>query len=404
MTTDLRIAFLPLTDAAVLVAARERGFAEEEGIALDLVRTTSWATLRDRLVYGQVQAAHMLAPLAVAVTLGLSQQPAPLAAPYKLNVNGNMLVMACDFARALDPHIASRLADPLGAAHDFAAAIGLWRRKPVIGVVHRFSSHAIMLRYWLASAGVDPDRDVVLRVLPPSLTVEAMRAGEIDGFIAGEPWGSAAVEAGLAETVAIGERIWQRGVEKILALREAWMEENPDTVDRLLRALARAATWCDDPAHHADLADLLARPDYVHQPADLILRALSGGIVARAGEAPIVHPDFMLFAREATSFPWRSQALWIYSQLARWNMVDHDPAIAAKAAAVFRPDIFRRALADSDVAMPGASMKVEGALGSPLAVGSRRGGLTLGPDRFFDRRTFDPERIDDYLASFPPLR
>ena len=94
MTTDLRIAFLPLTDAAVLVAARERGFAEEEGIALDLVRTTSWATLRDRLVYGQVQAAHMLAPLAVAVTLGLSQQPAPLAAPYKLNVNGNMLVMA----------------------------------------------------------------------------------------------------------------------------------------------------------------------------------------------------------------------------------------------------------------------------------------------------------------------
>ena len=103
MTTSLRIAFLPLTDAAVLVAARERGFAEAEGIALDLVRTTSWATLRDRLVYGQVQAAHMLAPLAVAVTLGLSQQPAALAAPYKLNVNGNMLVMTCDFAAALEP-------------------------------------------------------------------------------------------------------------------------------------------------------------------------------------------------------------------------------------------------------------------------------------------------------------
>ncbi|MES2158217.1 MAG: CmpA/NrtA family ABC transporter substrate-binding protein [Pseudomonadota bacterium] len=404
MTTSLRIAFLPLTDAAVLVAARERGFAEEEGIALDLVRTTSWATLRDRLVYGQVQAAHMLAPLAVAVTLGLSQQPAPLAAPYKLNVNGNMLVMACEFARALDPNLVSRLADPLGTAHDFAAAIGLWRRKPVIGVVHRFSSHAVMLRYWLASAGIDPDRDVVLRVLPPSLTVEAMRGGEIDGFIAGEPWGSAAVEAGLAETVAIGERIWQRGVEKILAFREAWMEENPDTVDRLLRALARAATWCDDPAHHGDLADLLARPDYVDQPADIILRALSGGIVARAGEAPIPNPDFLLFAREATPFPWRSQALWIYSQLVRWNMVDHDPATAAKAAAVFRPDIFRRALVNSDMAMPGASMKVEGALGSPLAVGSRRGELTLGPDRFFDGRMFDPERIEEFLASFPPLR
>ena len=404
MTTGLRIVFLPLTDAAVLVAARERGFAEEEGIALDLVRTTSWATLRDRLVFGQVQAAHMLAPLAVAVTLGLSQQPAALAAPYKLNVNGNMLVMACDFAKALEQAIASRLADPLGTAHDFAAAIGLWRRKPVIGVVHRFSSHAIMLRYWLASAGVDPDRDVVLRVLPPSLTVEAMHAGEIDGFIAGEPWGSAAVEAGLAETVAIGERIWRRGVEKVLAFRESWLEENPQTVDRLLRALVRAAAWCDDPAHRDDLTHLLARPDYVDQPAYLIDRALSGTLVARAGEPSIVSPDFMLFGREATPFPWRSQALWIYSQLVRWGMVDHDPDMAARAGAVFRPDIFRRALADSNVPMPGASMKLEGAVAAPLAVGSRRGELTLGPDSFFDKRVFDPERIDEFLSGFAPLR
>ncbi|MEK7342634.1 MAG: ABC transporter substrate-binding protein [Pseudomonadota bacterium] len=404
MTVHLKIAFLPLNDAAVLVAAREKGFAEGEGLALDLVRTTSWATLRDRLVFGQVDAAHMLAPLAVAVTLGLSQQAAPIAAPYKLGVNGNMLVMASDFAKALEPDVAARIADPLAAAHDFAAAIGLWRRKPVIGVVHRFSSHALMLRYWLASAGVDPDRDVLLRVLPPSLTVEAMRAGEIDGFIAGEPWGSAAVEAGLAETVATGERIWRRGVEKVLAFRERWMEENPDTVDRLLRALARAAAWCDDPANHAALADMLSDGRYIDQPADLIARALSGQIVARAGEGPIAHPDFMLFAREATPFPWRSQALWIYSQLVRWNMVPHDPVAATKAGGVFRPDVYRRALANLDVAMPGASMKVEGAVDRPLGVGSRRGELTLGPDRFFDGRIFDPERIDDYLAGFPPPR
>lgn len=404
MTTTLRIAFLPLTDAAVLAVARERGFAEEEGLNLDLVRTTSWATLRDRLVYGQVQAAHMLAPLAVAVTLGLSQQPAALAAPYKLNVNGNMLVMATDFAKALEPDVASRLADPLGTAHDFATAIGLWRRKPMIGVVHRFSSHAIMLRYWLASAGIDPDRDVVLRVVPPSLTVEAMQAGEIDGFIAGEPWGSAAVEAGLAETVAIGERIWRRGVEKVLAFREGWLEQNPDSVDRLLRALVRAAAWCDDPAHGEELAQLLSGPRYVDQPADLILRALSGTIVARMGEAPLAAPDFMLFAREATPFPWRSQALWIYSQMVRWGMVEHSAEHVAKAGAVFRPDIFRRALADSDVPMPGASMKLEGAVNLPLAVGSRRGELTLGPDRFFDSRIFDPERIEDYVAGFDPPR
>lgn len=398
--TPISVAFLQLTDAAPLIVARELGFAEQEGIDLTLVRTTSWATLRDRLVYGQVQAAQMLAPLAVAVTLGLSQQPAALAAPCKLNANGNMVVMSGAFAAALAPDPAQRLGDPLGTAHDFAAAIGLHRRKPVIGIVHRFSSHALMLRYWLASAGIDPDRDVVLRVMPPSLMVEAMRAGETDGFIAGEPWGSAAVEAGLAEAVAIGERIWQRGVEKVLAFRQSWIEENADIADRLLRVVAAAARWCDLPANHAALAALLARPDYVDQPAAIIERGLAGSIVARPGEAPGRFPDFMLFAREATGFPWRSQALWIYSQLVRWGAVERSPATEAAAAAVFRPDIYRRALAGSDVPMPGASMKVEGALSSPLPIGVSQGAITLGPDRFFDGRVFDPDRIDDYLAGF----
>ena len=398
--TPINIAFLGLTDAAVLVAAKEQGFAEAEGIALNLLKDTSWATLRDRLVYGQVQAAHMLAPLAVAVTLGLSQQPCALAAPFKLNVNGNLLVMAPGFAAALEPDAAARLNDPLATAHDFANAIGLHHRKPIIGVVHRFSSHALILRYFLASAGIDPDRDVVLRVLPPSMMVEAMLVGEIDGFTAGEPWGSAAIEAGLAEAVAVSERLWQRGVEKVLTFRADWMESNPDTVDALLRALAKAALWCDDPANHAVLADLLARPAYVDQPAELIQRALAGSIVVRKGEPPVHVPDFLLFARETTPFPWRSQALWIYSQLLRWHMTEPDENMLARAAAVFRPDVYRRALAEGDMPMPGASMKVEGSLAAPLQIGAPRGAITLGPDRFFDGRAFDPDRIDDYVAGF----
>jgi len=239
--TPISIAFLPLTDSAVLVAAREKGFAAGQDIDLKLVRSTSWATLRDRLVYGQVQAAHMLAPLAIAVTLGLSQHSAALAAPFKLNVNGNALTMSTAFAAALDPDLPRRIADPVAAAHDFATAIGLHHRKPIIGVVHRFSSHALMLRYWLAFAGVDPDRDVTLRVLPPSLMVEALRAGEIDGFIAGAPWASLAAADGIGELVAVGPRIWQRGVEKVLAFRTSWMEAEAELVDRLLRALSLAA-------------------------------------------------------------------------------------------------------------------------------------------------------------------
>ncbi|MDT8757584.1 ABC transporter substrate-binding protein [Sphingomonas psychrotolerans] len=397
--TPLSIAFLPLTDSAPLVAARAKGFAEGQGIDLSLVRTTSWATLRDRLVYGQVQAAHMLAPLAIAVNLGLSQHPAPLSAPFKLNVNGNALVMASGFAEALDPDPAKRVRDPEAVAHDFANAIGLYRRKPVIGVVHRFSSHALMLRYWLGYAGVDPDRDVQLRVLPPSFMVEALRLGEIDGFIAGEPWNSVAVAEGVGEIVAAGVDIWRRGVEKVLAMRTDWMEANAETVDRLLVAVSQAAAWCDDPANREELALLLERPEHVGQPAERIMAALSGRLVLRRGDAPVDIPDFLLFHREAAGFPWRSQALWIYSQLVRWSMVEPNPTTERQAGDVFRPDIYRRALGGAGLPMPGASMKLEGALQSPLPVGAHRGALTLGPDRFFDGRVFDPDDIAGYLAA-----
>ena len=398
--TPLSIAFLPLTDSAVPIVAHAKGFAEAQGIALSLVRTTSWATLRDRLVYGQVQAAHMLAPLAVAVTLGLSQHRTAIAAPFRLNVNGNALVMAPAFAAALDPDLARRVTDLLAATHDFAAAIGLHHRKPQIGIVHRFSSHALMLRYWLGAAGIDPDRDVALRVLPPSLMVEALRNGELDGFIAGAPWSNVAVAEGLAEMVAIGANIWQRGVEKVLACRADWLEAHPELVDRLLVSLSRAAAWCDDPAHHAELAELLARPEHVGQPAELMLPALVGRMPLRADDAEAAIPDFIQFHREAAGFPWRSQALWIYSQLVRWKMVAPTIAHERAAADVFRSDVYRRALAGEGLALPGASMKLEGAIGSPLGVGAHRGALTLGPDRFFDGRVFDPQDVAGYVAGF----
>ncbi|MFW2830337.1 CmpA/NrtA family ABC transporter substrate-binding protein [Sphingomonas sp. ID0503] len=397
--TPLSIAFLPLTDSAPIVVARERGFAAAEGIALSLVRDTSWAAVRDRLVYGQVQCAHMLAPLAVAVTLGLSQAPCAIAAPFKLNDNGNALTLSAELAAALDPDARNRVQDPVATAHDFAAAIGLHRRKPVIGIIHRYSSHALMLRYWLGYAGVNPDRDVTLRVLPPSLMVQALRLGEIDGFIAGEPWGSVAVAEGVGEIAAAGVNIWQRGVEKVLATRADWAEANGAALDRLLRALDRAAAWCDDPANHEELALLLARPDYLGQPAELIAQALAGRMPLMQGGEAIDLPGFLVFHHGAANFPWRSQALWIYSQFVRWGMVEPSAETHRAAAGVFRSDLYRDALTGHGVAMPGASLKVEGALAAPLPAASHQGSLLLSPDRFFDGKSFDPEDIAGYLEA-----
>lgn len=400
MTTPIAMAFLPLVDCAVLAVAKTQGFAEEQGLDLTLVRDVSWATIRDRLVYGQVQAAHLLAPLAVAVTLGLSQQPASLIAPFKLGLNGNALTLAPDLARAIHTDPSARIADPGAAAKGFAEAIIGRARPPVLGVVHRFSSHALTLRYWLAYGGIDPDRDVTLRVLPPPLMGEALAAGEIDGFMVGEPWSSVAVDRGAGEIAAVGVRLWQRGVEKVLSLRQSWAEANPETVDSLLKALDRAAAWCDRPENRPALAELLARPEFVGVDAAIIARTLSGEIVPARGADPVAVPDFLLFHREAANFPWRSQGSWIYAQMVRWGYLAASPEAEAASAQVFRSDLYRRALAGGTTPMPGASAKVEGALRQPLGVGSDRGTLTLGADRFFDERVFDPADIPGYLAGF----
>src|SRR3990170_752194 len=194
--TLIRIAFLPLTDCAILVAAKERGFAVKHEIQLELVRDVSWATVRDRLVYRQVDAAHLLAPLTIAVSLGLSQHPASLAAPFLLGLNGNAVTFSTALASRIGGTPGIRVRQPGDTAKAFANSLSEMDRRPVLAVVHRFSSHALMLRYWLAFAGINPDRDIELRILPPSLMTDALLSGEIDGFSAGEPWNSVAVEAG----------------------------------------------------------------------------------------------------------------------------------------------------------------------------------------------------------------
>lgn len=396
--TPISIAFLPLTDCAILAAAKECGFAKKHGLELELVRDVSWATIRDRLVYRQVQCAHVLAPLAVAVSLGLSQHPAAIAAPFKLGLNGNAVTFSRDLSALLEGTAVDRVQDPARTARSFASLLPKLSRKPVLAVVHRFSSHALMLRYWLSYADVDPDRNVELRVLPPSLMADALAAGEIDGFCAGEPWNSTAVEAGAGEIVALGSRIWESGPEKVLAMREDWAQSNPELVDRLLRALDEAAAWCDLSENHSRLARLLARSSYIGEPAEVIERALTGRLKLNREGSFINEPNVILLHKRAANFPWRSQALWIYSQLVRWGFIEGSPQAETAATRVFRSDIYRRALAGGATPLPGASSKVEGALAAEYGVASDKGTLTLGPDRFFDGRVFDPANIGEYLT------
>ena len=396
----VRIGFLPLVDAALPILAREQGFAEAEDIDLTLVRDMSWATVRDRLLYGHSDAAHLLAPLAIATTLGRERPAVPLAVPFVLGLNGNAVTLSPGLADAVSP--GEGLGDPraVGARLAIVARGRLVQgRRLRLGVVHRHSSHNYMLRYWLAACGVRPDVDVETVTISPPYAAEVLAAGEVDGICVGEPWNSVAVERGVGRIVLVTAQIWRRGVEKVLAIRAERLAETPALFARLIRALHAAA------AHfvRADTLDAtaatLARPEYLDGSAELIRRAISDRVRLAQDTTPIHVPDFMFQYREAANFPWRSQAAWLYSQLVRWDGLPFSAADARVAEGVFRPDVYRAALAGGRAPLPGASSKLEGSLVGDTGVGSTQGRLMLGSDRFFDRRTFDPDDIPGYLAA-----
>jgi two-component system, oxyanion-binding sensor len=400
-TTPFRIGFLPLVDAALPILARELGFAEAEGIALELVRDMSWATVNDRLLYGDSDAAHLLAPLAIATTLGLGRPATPLSVPFVLGLNGNAITLRPDLATQVTAVGAPGDVAAIGARLAEVAQAARERGTPLrFGVVHRYSSHNYMLRYWLIGCGIDPDRDVAIVTVAPPFAADALAAGEIDGICVGEPWNSVAVDRGVGVIVAVTSQIWLRGVEKVLAMRTARMEEDTDLTHRLLRALYRAGVAFVDPARREEIAAILAGPDYLDGSATLIGHAISDRIVFAQGAAPIDVPDFMFQHREAANFPWVSQAAWLYAQMCIAGHAAPNPADYDAAQRVFRPDVYRAALRPLGVPLPGASSKLEGGIVEALGVGTTQGRLIMGADRFFDARSFDPADLAGYLGGF----
>ena len=392
----LRIGFLPLVDAALPILAHELGHAEAEGLRLELVRDMTWATVRDRLLHGHTDAAHMVAPLAIATALGRDRPAVPMTVPFVLGLNGNAITFST--ALADEVGLGDTLGDPLVIGEALRRVAD--GRRLRFGVVHRYSSHNYMLRYWLAGTGIHPDA-VDITVTSPPFAADALAAGEVDGICVGEPWNSVSVDRGVGRIALATAQIWRRGVEKVLALRADTAADRADAVGALIRALNNAAARFIDPETASQNAEILARPEYLDASAEAIRRAITDRIRLRQGSEPIHYPDFMFQYREAASFPWQSQAAWLYSQMIRWDGTPFDAVEAEVAAGVFRPDLYRAALAGSGEPLPGASSKLEGALGEPIGAGTTQGRLLLGADRFFDGHAFDPDDIPGYLAQLP---
>lgn len=388
MSVRVDCGYVPLLDAAPLIVAAEIGFAAEEGLDLVLHREMSWASLRDKLIWGIYKAAHMLSPVVVAQSAGLGVGAEPFDALMVLSINGDVIGTRPDLARAMRAEDLDFLdAAAIGRAL-FAAAGGATLR---FGVPFPFSMHSELLSYWLD--GVGGANGVELTTIPPPLMAAAIAAGEIDAFCVGEPWGSVAVEGGAAELILPGTAIWQFAPEKVLAMPRSRVTAEPDTAARLMRAVWRAQQWAADPANLMTVAEISGRPDYLDVAPEILERSLTGRLVVNLRGAERHVPRCVEFFDGAASFPWRSQGLWIADALARRTGADrHRLRQAARAA--FRTDVFRNVLGPVGADLPGASEKLEGAMTTRTAVASTLGGLVLGPDRFFDSRIFDPTEGD----------
>ncbi len=371
---------IPLLDCAPLVVAAEFGFAEKYNLRLEISREQSWASIRDKVTIGHLDCAHMLGPMVIASTLGIGHVRTPLIAPMALGLNGNAITVSNDLHDRL---IAAGLGggDVLSGARALKAVIDADRaagRPPLtFGVVFPFSAHNYELRGWLAAAGINPDFDLRLVVIPPPLMVANLDQGLIDGFCVGAPWNAVAVEAGVGEIVTTKSRIWHNGPEKVLGVRATWAAAHPRTLNALIRALVEAAQWVERPENRRAVAETLAAPHYLGIAAPILAQAMAGDLPGRAPGGAVNDPDFITFFRDDATFPWRSHAAWFTEQMIRWRQIDQDTDICALAEQVYRPDIYRDAVRPLGLAVPDGDWKPEG-------TGPSRG-------RFFGDAVYDPE-------------
>src|SRR5712671_1688799 len=281
MTRDkLRIGFIPLADAAALIVAADGGFAAAEDLEIELVREVSWSNIRDKLNIGIFDAAHLIAPVAIASSLGLGHVRVPIVAPFCLGLNGNAITVSPGLHAAIAGAADGDIVDPMVSARALARVVAsrkAKREEPLtFGMTFPFSTHNYHLRFWMAAGGVDPDEDVRLVVLPPPYMVESLQNKHVDAFCVGAPWNSVAVDLGIGHILHFVSEIFARAAEKFLGVRQRWADENSEVLTRLVRAHRRAADFVEDARNRDEVAALLAPPNRIGVTAEVILRTLDG--------------------------------------------------------------------------------------------------------------------------------
>jgi len=370
-TPKVRIGIIALTDCSSLVMAHELGLFKKHGIESTISKEASWAVIRDRLTLGENQATHLLVGTAYAMTMGLQGSPQkPTIVPLYLNRNGQAITLTKSL---LDKGLKTP-----AQIKPLALEAKAKNSPMTFAMTYPPGTHAMWMRYWLASGGIHPDKDISLITIPPAQMVANMKVGKMDGFCVGEPWNARAIADGIGFTAITTQQLWRDHPEKVLAFTEEFAAKNPKTVRATMRAVIEASQWIDKLENRARMAEVVSQPQYINCPKEIIYGRLLGEYDYGDGRKE-KDKYYMTFFDRHTNFPQRSHGVWWLSQFRRWGMVKEPPDYKGLVERVHRSDIFREVAQEMGVETPREDMKKE----------------TL-----FDGVAFDPAEPEKYAKSF----
>lgn len=346
--TELKLGFVPLTDSAPLIIAKEMGFFAEWGLNVTLHKQNSWATLRDKLHAGILDAAQMLAPMPLASSLGLGVEAKQVITPLVLSLNGNAITLSeALYQEILDVNKISDITLPM-AAYLLQKVIETrkneGRDKLIFANVFPFSCHNYQLRDWLKSADIG-EQDVDIVIVPPISMVNYMESGEIDGFCVGGPWNAKAVRAGIGITALTSFDIWQDSPEKVLGLLGEFYQHNPKTVLALCAALKTACSWLETIPNRFEGARILSKSQYLDANLDVIAPSLLGSCLTYKNKAPRSIPSYNQFSsvnNGSINQPELVRGEWLLKQMEQAGQLSGVKVQDKFVSTVFRPDIYHR--------------------------------------------------------------
>lgn len=350
--TDLKIGFIPITCATPIIMAAPMGFYAKQGLKVDVVKTAGWAVIRDKTINKEYDAAHMLSPMPLAITLGIGSNPIPYTMPAVENINGQAITLSIKHKDRRDPKD--------------------WKGFK-FAVPFDYSMHNYLLRYYLAEHGVDPDQDIQIRAVPPPEMVANLRANNIDGFLAPDPVNQRAVFDGVGFIHMLSKEIWDRHPCCAFAASQEFVTAMPNSYKALLKAIIEATAFAAKQENRKQIAEAIAPANYLNQPVTVVEQVLTGTYADGLGNIKKVADRI-----DFDPFPWESFAIWIMTQMKRWGQVKGDVDYAAVAKQVYLATDATKLMKEAGLTPPETTAKKFAVMG----------------------KEFDPAKPKDYLASF----